>query len=248
MTFCVPSLNTCWNAIKSSLLLSIPLASLSVSQTQAGSHCPPGQILRVTKNICVPKDSNLIFLTSKKKSPEMSASRGVRIVRVTNKHTPPRILVPIARSAAAEKPVIVKASTQPTPRPEPASLSPSLNQKLEEAVTDLGTRIETLAQSHDAKLKEADSKLGGAEANLLARIDGLAQSQAKLDSLTQSQEATLKALEAKMPIFSWWPGAVLGAILGAMSGFGSGYMARQIQPRSRLFPSRKSCPTEPPVN
>jgi hypothetical protein len=111
--------------VKCLLSASVGSVSLYSSQVQAHPHCPVGQILRVSKNVCVPRQENLVFLTRKKRSAPTSASISIR--NHVEDPTPPS---PIARPVAVEEPVVDTvdtATTQPappTPPAEPASSSP----------------------------------------------------------------------------------------------------------------------------
>jgi hypothetical protein len=104
-------------------LLSAGVSSVSLysSQAQAHPHCPAGQILRVSKNACVPKQENMIFLTRKSKSAATSASVSIR-----NHVEDPVIPSPVVRPAVVEAPAVDAATTPPPPPPpQPEPIPPS---------------------------------------------------------------------------------------------------------------------------
>ena len=108
--------------VKCLLSAGVGSASLYSSQVQAHPHCPAGQILRVSKNACVPKQGNLIFLTRRSRSAANSASLSIR--NHVEDPTPPS---PIARPVAIETPAAETVAPQPAPptqQPEPTNSSP----------------------------------------------------------------------------------------------------------------------------
>src|ERR1700721_2362108 len=76
----LPVKTTYGSAFKCLLFVSLGPISLCASQAQASYKCPPGQILRVSKNVCEPKSASLTFLKQKKARAAISASTVIRAV------------------------------------------------------------------------------------------------------------------------------------------------------------------------
>src|ERR1700730_3128117 len=125
--FSIPAARTVGGgAVVFLMSISVNAVSRYGAQAEPRFQCPRGQIYRVTKHICVSKQSNLGYLPSTRKKDAIAASSGARrdVLGPVSPHSAPQISSVDGSSAAGEKPPVEEAITPRIQQSEPVTSSP----------------------------------------------------------------------------------------------------------------------------